>query len=134
MSNFDNLSNKKTAWFDLKSSLRKRLSLAVNPDIEKSLISTKDFAHTFNQIISTYNQNDTLKYMSFEQSLMLAKFLLENEQRTETVQFVDNLIYTKNLKIKDEYRVIIFLLLLLFIIIEIKRNIFLLQRYDDTLR
>ena len=78
------------------------------PDVTQLVVDLDDMANKFTQIAQFYNKNEQTKFLAFESSLMVIRFLLERNQRDLAVNFMNYAIYISNLQIKEESKVTLF--------------------------
>lgn len=97
----DQSSNKNKSSF--KNTWKKKFSLS--KDLNKLAIQFDEFPKNYNHIINTYNRNEATRFLALEVSLMIAKFFIQFNMKSEGLSFVTYSIYICNLQMREEARV-----------------------------
>ncbi len=89
---------------DLSKSFKKTFSSS-SKDVTLLVIPHNEFAKNFDQIIRVFEKNESTKFLAFETTLMIIRFFLKNNFRTEAINFLTYAIYIVNLQVKEELKV-----------------------------
>jgi hypothetical protein len=90
-----------------RNSIKRRFASKPSDDISELLIGKHQLCTHFQEILGLLGKSDDYAFIELEVSLAMSKYLIENQmQRADIFYFINNSIYVKNLRIREESRVI----------------------------